>query len=80
MSTLEAVKQRIYELCAERKITINKLSSESGLSRSSLKNILYGKSKYPGIVTIKILCDGLGITLSHFFSTDDFNNLSQEIK
>ena len=37
------------------------------------------KSKNPGVITIKILCDGWGITLSDFFNTDLFRNLEQEI-
>ena len=45
-----------------------------------LKNILYGKSHNPGIVTIKMICDGFGITLSEFFSTPEFDALEQEIK
>ena len=72
MTTYEAVKKRIYELCAKNNITINKLAYLSGLSRSSLKNILYGKSTNPGVTTIKLLCDGLGITLSEFFDADYF--------
>ena len=80
MNTYETVKARIYELCKEKHITINKLATLSGISCSSLKNILYGKSKNPGITTIKILCDGLDITLSDFFNTEDFKNLEQEIK
>ena len=80
MDTYSAVKKRIYELCWEKDITINKLATLSGLSRSSLKNILYGKSKNPGIVTLKILCDGLQISLTEFFNTDFFRELEQEIK
>jgi hypothetical protein len=52
----------------------------SGLPPSSIKNILYGKSQNPKIVTIKILCDGLGITLGEFFSTSEFDKLEQEMK
>lgn len=80
MDTYQTVKNRIQQLCAEKKITINKLSTLSGLSPSSLKNILYGKSKNPGIVTLKIICDGLNITLTEFFDTSDFRELEQEIK
>ena len=36
--------------------------------------------KNPGIVTIKMLCDGLDISLIEFFDTEDFKNLEQEIK
>ena len=44
------------------------------------KNILYGKSQNPKLITIKMICDGLGITLGDFFSTPEFNSLEQEIK
>ncbi len=80
MSLVDAVKIRIIRLCGERNISVNKLAAVSGLSRSSLKSILYGKSKNPKIKTIKILCDGLGITLGEFFSSPEFNALEQEIK
>ena len=80
MDTCTAVKNRIIELCNKRRMSINALSTESGIPRSTLKNILYGKSNNPGVVTIKILCDGLGITLAQFFDTDEFNNLEQEIR
>ena len=80
MDTLTAVKNRIPDLCYERHITINKLASLSALSPSSLKNILYGKSKNPRLLTIKLICDGLGITLGEFFSTAEFDGLEQEIR
>ncbi len=61
-------------------MTINKLAAESGVAPSTVKNILYGKSQNPGIVTLKMLCDGLGISLTEFFETDEFRTLEQEIK
>lgn len=80
MNTITAVKYRILQLCGERNISINKLANISALPPSSLKNILYGKSKNPTLLTIKMICDGLDITLAEFFDTDEFNNLEQEIK
>ena len=61
-------------------MTINKLATESGVAPSTIKNILYGKSQNPGIVTLKMLCDSLGITLTEFLNTKEFENLEQEIK
>lgn len=61
-------------------MSIHKLAIESAVAPSSIKNILYGKSKNPGIVTIKMLCDGFGITLTEFFDTPEFAALEQEIK
>ena len=80
MDTYTTVKNRILNLCEEERMTINKLATESGVAPSTIKNILYGKSRNPGIVTWKMLCDGLGITIVDFFSTEEFNNLEQEIK
>ena len=61
-------------------MSIHKLAMESAVAPSSIKNILYGKSKDPGIVTIKMPCDSLGISLVEFFNTDVFASLEQEIK
>lgn len=80
MDTLTAIKNRILQLCGERDISINKLATTCGLSPSSLKSILYGRSQNPKILTIKIICDGLGITLAEFFDTKEFNELEQEIR
>ncbi len=80
MNTREAVAIRLQKLCLIHNITINKLANISGVPCSTVKNILYGRSKNPGIVTIKKLCDGLEITLGDFFSSEDFDALEQEIK
>ena len=80
MDTISAVKNRILQLCGERNISVNRLASISAPPPSSVKNILYGKSQNPKLLTIKMLCDGLGITLGEFFSTPEFDALEQEIK
>ena len=80
MDTITAIKERILHLCDERDISINKLATLSALPPSSVKNILYGRSVDPKILTIKKLCDGLDITLAEFFSTPEFDALEQEIK
>ena len=79
MNTVSAVRDRILQLCEERNMSINKLATLSALPPSSVKNILYGKSQNPKLLTIKLLCDGLGITLGEFFSTPEFDALEQEI-
>lgn len=80
MDVVEAIRDRVLQLCDERNLTINKLATLSALPPSSVKNIVYGKSQNPKIVTIKCLCDGLDITLGKFFSTEEFDGLEQEIK
>ena len=80
MNTYTATKNRLLELLGEHKMSIYKLAVESAVPPSSIKNILYGKSQNPGIVTLKMLCDGFGITLIEFFNTPAFAALEQEIK
>jgi len=80
MSAALAVRNRILQLCNEQDLTINKLATISALPPSSVKNILYGKSKDPKLTTIKKICDGFEITLGEFFSTPEFDALEQEIK
>ena len=80
MDTIAAVRNRILQLCGEQEISINKLATICALPPSSIKNILYGKSQNPKLITIKMICDGLDITLGEFFSTPEFNALEPEIK
>ena len=80
MDTYTAVKNRILQLLGEKNMSIHRLAMESAVPPSSIKNILYGKSQNPGIVTLKMLCDGFGITLIDFFNTKEFSELEQEIK
>lgn len=79
MSTYNAVKSRLLQLLEEKNMSIHKLAIESAVPPSTIKNILYGKSQNPGIVTIKMLCDGFGISLIEFFNDKNFFNLEQEI-
>ena len=80
MDTYTTVKNRILQLLGEKNISIHKLATESAVAPSSIKNILYGKSKNPGVVTLKMLCDGFGITLTDFFDCKEFKCLEQEIR
>ncbi len=80
MTTAQCVANRIIELCNERNIAVNALARVSGVHPSTVKSILYGASKNPGIVTIKMLCDGLNISLIDFFDTEEFRKLEQEMR
>ena len=72
MKTREAIALRILELCKERNISPNKLGTISGIDPSTITSIFYGKSKNPGTVTIKSICDGLDITIFDFFNSELF--------
>ena len=80
MNIGEAVRERILELCRERDISINRLSSMSGVTQSTVNTIVSGRNRSTTISTIKKLCDGLGITIEEFFHSDLFRELEQEIQ
>ena len=76
----EAVKERILELCRETNLSVNKLSNMSGVTQSTVNNIVSGRNHSTTISTIKKLCDGMGITIEEFFNSELFHGLEQEIK
>lgn len=79
MDLRSAIKERILELCTERNITINKLCIISGITQSTVNNIINSGSNNPTVSTVKKLCDGMDITLAEFFDSPIFNELDQEI-
>jgi len=80
MTTNTAVRLRILELCMQRGITVNRLATLSGVTQSTLNNILSGRNHSTTISTVKKLCDGLDITLREFFDIPAFDDLEQELK
>ena len=80
MTIGEACKIKIQALCEERNITINKLAIISGVTQSTLNNIVSGRNNSVTASTLKKLCDGLEITIVDFFADGMFLNLEQEIK
>ena len=80
MTIGEACKRRIQDLCDEREITLNKLAIISGITQSTLNNIMSGRNRSVTVSTLKKLCDGLEITITEFFTASVFDNLEQEIK
>ncbi len=76
----EAVRKRIIELCQQQELTVNKLSNISGVTQSTVNNIVSGRNRSATISTIKKLCDGFGITIQQFFESELFTDLEQEVK
>ena len=77
MTISEATQKRIIELCKTRNITINKLATLSGITQSTLNNIIKGNSKTPTLQTIVYLCAGFNIDLIDFFDSDFFKDLDE---
>ena len=78
MKLSNAIKQRILNLISERNITVSKLSTLAGISRSTLSKFLSGKRKYLHIEIIECICEALNITLKDFFDDPLFNDVMSE--
>lgn len=80
MTIGEAVRTRILNLCEERGISVNKLSVMSGVTQSTVNNIISGRNNSATVATIQKLCDGLDISIQEFFSVPLFLDLEQEVR
>lgn len=80
MKSCEAVVVRLENLCVKRGINFSQLAYDAGVHPSTVKSIVNGNSKNPGIATITKLCDGLNITIYEFFGDVMFLELEQEIE
>ena len=80
MGISQAVIERLNELRTEKGISVNKLCTLSAVPQSTISEFMSGDIKSLGIVNLKMLCDGLDITITEFFNTESFKNMEQEIK
>lgn len=76
----EAVAARFHALLEERGLNPNALANLAGVTPSTVYSMMDPSRKDVSIVTIKMLCDGLDMTLGEFFSTEEFDRLEQELK
>lgn len=73
MTYAEIIAKRVNELCINRKITLNKLATLSGLRQSTLDNIAKGHTKNPTLKTLHRIAVGLGMTVSELLDFEGMN-------
>lgn len=73
MTYSEAIILRLWQLCRERNITINKLANQSGVTQSTVENIMSGKTKNPKLRTLQKLAIGLDMTVSQLLNFPEMN-------
>ena len=52
---------------------------KSGVTQSTVNNIVSGRNNSTTVSTIKKLCDGLDISIKDFFDDPLFDHLDQEV-
>ena len=76
MRSIEAIKIRLRKLMKDNNTNYNDLSMKSGLPRSTIKTFFYNKhARSITVYTLSLLCGGLDITLSDFFSDQIFDDI-----
>lgn len=79
MGIAEATRARLVALCRERGITVNHMCELAAVPQSTVNNFLNRKTHNIGVITLKKLTDGLSLSITEFFDTEEFRNLEQEI-
>ncbi len=73
MTYSDAIIKRLAALCSERNITINKLATLSGITQSTVDNLMRGKTKNPKLKTLHKLAVGLDMTVSELLNFPEMN-------
>ena len=78
MSLEQAIRLRIYNLAKEKNITINKVSTLSGLPHTTLLSFMNEETHDPRISTLLHICEAFNISLNSFFADELFNDIKAE--
>ena len=70
--------ERILSLCKAKGISINKLSEMSGVSQSTLDNLVNGKTFNPRVQTLHRIALAFSMTVAEFLDFEALNDYSFE--
>ena len=78
MTYSDAIIDRLQYLCTIKEYAVNKLATRSGLTQSTVENIMSGKTKNPKLKTLHRLAIGLDMTVSELLDFPEMNNTAFE--
>lgn len=70
------IRKRILSLCKPRGFTINQLSQMSGVSHSTIDNIVNQRAFNPTIKTLHKIATAFNMTVAEFLDFEELNNFS----
>ena len=73
MTYADAIAKRLLQLCKDREITVNKLSTLSGISHATIHDLVTGKTKNVKLKTSHKIAIGLGMTVSELLDFPEMN-------
>ena len=74
MTYSDAIVGRLRGLIKERGITVNKLATLSGITQSTVDNLMAGKTRNPKLKTLHRLARGLDMTVSELLDFPEMEN------
>lgn len=76
MTYSEVIAKRLKQICEERGITVNKLATLTGITHSTIHDLMSGKSKNVTVKTLHKIAIGLGLKLAQLL---DFPEMDETI-
>ncbi len=73
MTYSDVIKVRLQYLIAQRGITVNKLATLSGITQSTVEDVMNGRTKNPKLKTLHRLACGLDMTVSELLDFPEMN-------
>ena len=67
-----AVGRRVYCLCMDRGMTLYELSKKSGVPKSTIQDLVFGRNQNPDIKRVEKMARALGMDLRDFFNHESF--------
>lgn len=73
MTYSDVMIKRLQGLCKKKGMTVNKLATQSGITQSTVENLMLGKTKNPKLKTLHKLAAGLDMTVSQLLDFPEMN-------
>lgn len=73
MTYADAIAKRLLEICEQENITVNRLCTLSGVSHTTIQDIITGKTRNITLRTLHRLAIGLNMTLSELLDFPEMN-------
>jgi len=70
--------EKIKQLLQNRGWSAYRLSKQSGLSESTVNNILK-RNTVPSVTTLEAICNGLGMTMAQFFAEGEMIEVTPDV-
>ena len=78
MTSSDAIKGQLQGLIDKKGITGNKLATLSGITQSTVENVIHGKTRNPKLKTLHRLACGLNMTVSELLDFPEMNETQFE--